>query len=385
MDDRKKKIIDLEKTVTDNQASFSLQLEGLGKALLSRSDIAGADKSVYSDPDIFHDIEEYRRLNREIDDSEASIKSIEAHIAHLHELEEDIKAGEQEENANDRELAGYYTDLGKLVMEDPALDDFSATYRTQTETLVPKIKSLEDRLGELTDQTGGGNVFTWIGKNAQGMVLRSFLTKATDNLERLYRNAGEQFYRQKNENSLLANPGSEIADLGKVIEKNKEISASLSNGLKKLKEERRVIDNEFSASGGPLRQIQGLRKNIGNLQEALGELYLHFGAGVYASTTTPSKPGKKRTESSSPLITGAEQKILDEINRLNKAIQEDNQTIEKLRASLAIDDEKDKIEKYYRSIAEKKNKITEAEQSIAEMEGRIRGCEKHIEELKQLL
>ena len=391
MDERKKKIAELEKLVKDNQVSLDVLLEKLGKALLCKPEIADADKGTFSDPGIFNDIDEYRRLNKEIDDSEASIKEVEAHIAQLRELEQDIEAGEQEEGAQARELSGFYSKLGKLVLEDPALDDFSASYRTQADALVPKVKSLEDRLVELTGQTEGGNVFTWIGKSAQGMVLRSFLTKSLDNLERLYRNAGEQFCRLKSENYRVDTDSADIIDLGNEIEKNKEISASLANGLRKLREERRLIDNEFSSSGGPLKQIQGLKKNISHTQEMLKALYLHFGlvttGGLNAAGEAQEKPGgrKKRTSPLLHLFSESEQKILDEINGLRELIQNEKTLIEKLQASLDIDEEREKIEKYHRSISEKKLRIKEAEQSIADFESRIHSAEKHIEELQQLL
>jgi DNA repair exonuclease SbcCD ATPase subunit len=382
MDDRKKKIIELEKCIKNNQINLNVRLEGLGKALLSRPEIADATEKTFSDPEVFVIIEEYRRLRKEIDDSEASIREVEIHIARLRELEEDIQARELDLSAQAKELAGYYKKLGKLVLENPDSDDFSFAYRAQSEALVPKIQSLEDRLAELTNQTEGSNVFTWIGKSAQSMVLRSFLTKSLDSLEKLYHNAGEQFFRNKAESRLMSN--SEIAGRVNEIMENKGVSAVLTEELAQLREERGLIGSEFTASGGPLKQIQGLKKKICHAQDSLKTLYLHFGE-TSSCADIKTAPSKKGAQLLASIIGELGQEILDEINRLRLLIQNDTTAIEKLRASLAIDEELEKIEKFRRSIAEKKTRIAEAEQSITEFENRISGAEKHIEELQQLL
>jgi len=379
MDDRKKKISELEKLIKDNQASLNTLREGLGKTLLSRPDISGADADTVPVPELSKDIDQYRRYLKEIENAEASITGVEGQIARMRELEQDIEAREQAETAQAKELAGYYTTLGRLALEDPALDDFAASYRTQSDVLVPKIKSLEDRLAELTGQTEGGNVFTWIGKSAQSMVLRSFLTKSIDNLDRLYKNAGEQFFRLRPRYYADKSANSEIAGIGEKIEKNKNKSAALADELKQFKEERRQIDSQFSGQDGPLKQIQALRKKISNAQDSLKALYLHFGEAVSGDSS------EKNQNDAALIFAESEQKILDELARLRQVIQDDTVETGKLRASLAIDDELDKIEKYRRSITEKKMRIAEAEQSIIEYESRIQSAEKHIEELRELL
>ena len=388
MDDRNREIVELGGRVKDNQARLNMLLEDLGEALLGRSDIAGAEEKTFPEPELFQDIIENRRLHKEIEDSEASITEVEIHIARLRKLEEDVEAGEQESAAQARELSGYYLQLGKLVLEDSSLDDFSVSFRTQEEALVPKIKSLEDRLAELTNQTEGGNVFTWIGKSTQGMVLRSFLTKSLENLERLYRNAGEQFFRQRTENSTQKPAlNSEIPAVVTTIEKNRSASAALGDELRKFRDERRGIDREFSASGGPLKQIQGLRKNISRAQEALKSVHLHFGQLVSGDMRKPEKTeaSKKKLKNLMPEFSESEQAMLDEIKRIRQLIQDDSISIEKLKASLEIDEEWRKIEKYRSSIADKKARIEEAEKNISEYENRIKASRKRIEELQQLL
>ena len=129
MDDRKKRIIELEKDLKNSQIRLTALLETLGKSLLNRPEISSADEKTFTDKGIFPNIEKYLCLQKEIEDADASIKSIEAKISRLRELDDDIDAKEQELAANSKELTGMYSKLGKLVLEDNSLDDFSAQYR----------------------------------------------------------------------------------------------------------------------------------------------------------------------------------------------------------------------------------------------------------------
>jgi septation ring formation regulator EzrA len=369
MDERKKKIGELERARRDSQSALDSLLEELGKSLFIRPEINGLDAGD------FPDIGEYRRLQNEIADSESSIKTVETQITRQRVLEEDIEAKELSDSGRSKELTGFYVKMGKLVMEDPALRDFSASYSRQAEILLPKVQSLKDRIGGLKDQTEGGNIFTWIGKSAQGMVLRSFLTKAADDLERLYRNAGEQFYQARSGFSGLS---AVIAGLGTEIEKNKNLAQALSEELSGLRDEHRKISAEFSAAGGPGRQIQSLRKQITNKKDALKALYLRFGQAAFSD----AEAGNPEHKNLNFLISAADRVFLDDARRIKQSIQDNGEAIKKIQASIDIDEEQGRIERYRGSIAEKKTWIAEAQRNIEEFENRIKDAEKHIEELR---
>jgi archaellum component FlaC len=379
MDDRKKQISELEKSNRENQAALDSLLEELGSALLSRTGTGNADTGVSPD------IGEYHRLLREIADSEESIKTVEAQITRLRVLEEDIEAKEQKKSAYSKELAGFYVKMGKLILDDPAQRDFSASYRRQADVLIPKVQSLEDRLAGLKEQSEGGNVFKWIGKGAQGMVLRSFLTRAADDLERLYRNAGEQFYQARSDGfSDGAAQSADIAELGTEIEKNRRLAQALSDELSIIKEEQLKISDEFGASGGPGKQIQNLRKQIERTKEALRALYLRFGHAALRDCTEieggDTSIGELKILNS--LISAPDREFLDKAGRIKKSIQDNEEAVKKLQASIDIDEEGIKIERYRGSIAEKKTWIAGAQRDIEEFENRIKDAEKHIEELR---
>ena len=379
MDERKKQIEELEQKRRDNLAALDSCMERLGETLLGR---VGEESPVSADSPPAAG--EYHRLRKEIAGSEDSIKTIEEQIRRQRELEERIALKEQEEGERAKGLSGLYARLGKAALEavsagyGEGLGGAAAPYREQAEDLTSKVRSLEDRLAEL-ERKDGSNVFSWIGKSAQGLVLRSFLTKAQDNLDQLYRNAGERFSRPDLPD-LSALP--EAAGIIAAIAQAREASRSLSADLAALREEFRRIGGSIGAEGGPLKQIQGLRNHISRTREELRVLYRRFG-GEAAAAGKSAETGEGRLFAS--LITAEDQPVLDEADRLRSSIRDTERSMEKLRASLAIDGEQAKIEKCRRAIADKQARIAEAEKDIAEFEDSIQDSEKYIEELRKLL
>ncbi|MDR0584654.1 MAG: hypothetical protein LBG57_09955 [Treponema sp.] len=380
MDDRKKQIEELEKNKREYMSALDSLLERFGESLLSR---AGEQEPEEGDEGAASSGEAgtYRRLRKEIADSEAAIISAEEKIRRFKELEKKIELKERDEGERAKNLAGVYGRLGKALFDSVggdasgAYEECTAPSRGQAEDLVDKIRSLEDRLAEL-EQKEGSNVFAWIGKGAQSLVLRSFLTKAQDNLEQIYRAAGEHYSRRADG---AAPP--EIAGLFAEIEQVKEEARSLSEDLAKLKEERRVISESFGAEGGPLKYIQTAKNRIASVREELRILYRGFGARA-ASLRQEEGADSSLVDT---LVTAGDQAFLDEAGRINGTIHNTGAAIEKLHASIAIDEERSKIEKYRRLIEQKRLKIAEAEKDLAEFEGCIQEAEKYIAELQKLL
>ena len=377
MDDRKNRIKELEKSKNDNQTKLNSLLEDLGKAILSRPSIETADTSV------FPDITEYHRLQKEIVDSEASIAAVETQLAHSMSLQDDIDSKEQQNKIYSRELAGFYSQMGKMVLEDPALLEFSEPYSRQADVLIPKVQSLEDRLSELTDKTKEGNIFSWIGMGTQGVVLKSFLSKAQENLERLYCTVGEQFHKVQLDNAeMLKSTNVEILNLGLEIDNNKSLIMTLSDEISEVKAEHEKINDDFAALGGSAKQIQNFRKNIGNALDLLKSLYQRFGYVASGNNADGNNTAGSLLDS---YLTADDRLIIEDAARLRLLIHEDREAIKKIQASIDIDTEKEKIEKYRRSIAEKQARITEAQRNISDYEDRIKDAENYIEELQQLL
>jgi uncharacterized coiled-coil DUF342 family protein len=362
MDQRKKNIGELERKKRESRCSLDLILEDFGVQLLERA--GGSDVP-------FGEAEEYRRLLKEVSDSESLIRAIEADTLRLRELEEDISRREERHSVRSRELSGLYIALGRRVLEEPQAGDLAASYRRRADFLVDKIEALEGRLAELETREGA-NVFAWIGKNLQGSTARSSLNRTRNNLHRLYEEAGEQFARPD------YNPPFQgaLAALAADIEKARTLSRTQAGELEELREERRKLGGVFGSEGGPAKQIQGLERHINHIREELKDVYRRFGEQAAAAEN------KKRFAF---LVYEDDKKVLDKIKCIRKTVGDYDREIEKLKASLEADAERAEIEKLKKAIAEQRARIAAAEETIVELEGRVQGAEKHIGELEKLL
>jgi chromosome segregation ATPase len=368
MDERRKTIRELEDKKRANQESINLMLADLGEILLSR--IGGEE--VPAGGSLEFPLAEYRRLLGEIAGSEELIRRIEEDTARLRKLEEEIQRKEQQSSGYLRDISAAHIKLGELLLEDPQFEDFASGYSQQAGALISKIRSLEERL-ESFEGKNGANVFAWIGKSAQTMVLSSFLAKTQDNLRRLYASAGEKFFQTR---SAEARGRGEAGALIAEIDDQRKLSTELSSELVLLRGERRKIGESFGSEGSPVKQIQGQEKHIRHVREELRSLYLVFG----------EKAADLRLRNEfKPLLEPGDLAILERAGEIREIIDNIEDQIEKLKASLAIDDEKAEIEKLRGSIGEHRQRIAAGEKAIAGLEARIAESDRRIEELNRFL
>ena len=385
MDDRRKRINEFDHRRKEQTVQLDALLIRLGESVFKRME----DSHVSG----IAELAVYQGCHTDIANSEASIQAVEEQIRRSKELDLSIETKEREQNDNEKELAVAYSRLGKLLLDDDSgqYADFCSSYRDQNEALRTKVFSLEERMGEL-EKKEGGNVFTWIGKGAQGLVVRSFLTKAQENLEYLRRNAGERYikdYRSPDNSGDLPLDNSGIDGLCAEIEWKRSHLQALSSDISVLKEERRLINSSFSAEGGPLKHINVIKTHIANVQNELKALYRRMGAEC-ASIAAPSaaagqEAAAERKQILDTLLQPQDSEVLENASRIDKTIHDCEDEIKKLEAALAIDDEKAKIEKFRRLIQEKRDKIAKAEQDIAEYEDGIKDSETFIQKLQELL
>ena len=368
MDDRKKRIDDLQRNNKENRGSLDTLLENFGENLYSRT----KDMSLE-----FEDITLYKAYLQDIAESNAAIGKIEEKNRRFKELEESIENKEQEEKERAKEMAGIYRRLGKSLLENPAYEDYTSLFKEQADALTAKLESLETRIGEL-DNREGGNVFSWIGKSAQGLVLKSFLSKAQESQEQLYHSVGERFSSRDS-----VSGGDDVAIILEEIEALRGVSRSAQDEISALKDEKRMISAGFGIDGNPQKQIQSVKNHIEQVRENLRSLYKDFGA--QASGIMDDNIAPERKYFIDTIVTAEDGEIIGRAVRLNQTMIDNEKAIGKLKASLAIDDEKSKIEKYKRSIEEKKNKIIDFEKSIAELEEDVRDSENSIVELQKQL
>ncbi|MDR0759134.1 MAG: hypothetical protein LBF74_03375 [Treponema sp.] len=362
MDDRKRRIREHEDKKREALDSIEVMLENLGASLLSQS-----EQDVNSD---------YCRLNRDINDSEVYIAAIEEDIARLKAVEEDILRKDQEIIARSKDLALLFARLGERVLEEGDCIDAIKPYQGQAETLYSRIKSLEERMAQLEDRSDS-NVFTWIGKNTQGVVLRSFLGKSRSSLQKLYTAAGEKY-------SQFASAETETAgsarSLLKEIDTLKKEAAVLSSGLTSLKEERRRINDAFIPDGGPAQKIQVLERRIAHAREELRDVFLRYGREVEAVGAQDAGG-----PISLPPLGETETRLLEDIGKSRQSVREYDREIEKLKASLAIDEEKAAIAKMEKAIKDHEGRIRAGEEAIASLTAQISAANVRIEELTKVL
>ena len=374
MDDRKKRIEDLVKNSQESRSSLDTLLENFGEALYSRIKEMSTPEAFGPD---FEDIVQYNTLLQDIEESNLSIAKIEEKNHRFIELEEAIETREQEEKARAKEMAGFYGKLGRALLEDSSYDDYTSLFKEQADSLRTKLESLQTRIGEL-DNKEGGNVFTWIGKSAQGLVLKSFLSKTQESQEQLYHNIGERY---SNRDSV-----SEVDDVAFIrleIDNLRAVSNNAQNEISMLKDEKRIISAGFGIDGNPQKQIQSVKNHISDVNETLCALYRTFGAQAAAIVDVDITPDRRYFIDT--IVTAEDGEIIGRAVRLNQSIADNESAIVKLRASLAIDEEKAKIEKYKKSIEDRKIKIIELEAAISEFEDSVRDCENNIQELQKKL
>jgi predicted nucleic acid-binding Zn-ribbon protein len=381
MDERKRTIRELEDKRRQDLEGRDLLLENLGETLFSR--LEGKKKAPRNlpaqepgdNPEAGHSpagaVAEHQRLLKEIADSREIIKTIEEETQKLKELEEQISAKEEENSAYVKELAGLYEQIGELALGSPDHEEFSAVYKGQLDPLLFKIESQEEKLEELEDS--GGGFFSWLGGSARSVVIKALLAKNQASLKRLYRKAGEKFVSP--ENAGQTGKG-EIVSLKEKIDKFRQLSSSLSADLAFLRGEKRKAAEALGVEGNPAKRIQGLEKQIAHTGEEIRNVYRRFSA----YSLDPAWKGFYGS-----LLTKEDSTVLGRIKSFEESIQDTETHIEKLKAAIAIDEEKAEIEKLNAGIEAQRRRIAAAEESIADMRERIAGAETHIAELTKLL
>lgn len=360
MDHRKKNIAELEQKKRESLRSLDLLLEDLGSRLLERAGEAGFPST---------DVREYRRLWKEALDAQDRIKAIEEGYLHLQALDEEIEAKEVLQTARRGELSVLHRDLGKAVLDDPQNQEIPAFFRQRADLLSPQVDTLEARLADMeTEETP--NIFSWFGKKTRTLMTRSSLKKAKKKLHQLYETAGEQFSHSGGAES----PAAKTGFLGK-IQKLREQSRALAEDLAELRENRRKTAADTEIRGGPLKGIQELEKHIGRIKEELAALYRRFGEAAAAGA-------KKRFAS---LLHEDDQPSLGKIALIRKTVRDYDGEIERLQASLAVDEAKGEVRRLEKAVTEQRNRIAAAETVIAEYTQKIQETQARIEELAKLL
>jgi chromosome segregation ATPase len=364
MDERKRTIGELELKKKESLRSLEAMCEDFGETLFSR--IPGQENLLGASAN------EYLKLQKEIGDSEGLNRLTEADTQRLKALGEEIHVKELQSGALAGDIAGACAELGQDVIEEEAFSALLGVYRQQINVLVPKLEDAKSKLDELEERAGSG-IFSWIGKSAQGAVYRTLVAKHQGTLKKLYTAAGEKLVHPAND-SLIS--GHELEDGIRAVRDMKDSREALNREIDRLKNEHRSLGNSFGAYGGPVRRIQNLEKHIAQIRSELKLVYRQV--GELASDETQG-------ERFGAVLRPEDQRVLEMVGRSKASIAEYGREIEKLKTSIAIDEEKAEIEKMKRAITEQQQRIAAAEDRIGELNRQIDDAHVHIEELSKLL
>jgi hypothetical protein len=381
MDERKNKLKELEDGKKSDLEARDRLFESLGEALILRI----GDEEPFEEPFIEDSgsapgdvLKEYRKLRKEIADSEEIIYSLKAEADSLKKLDGEISAKEEKQSALKKELEEAHVQLGKALLLTLNNDELPESIKLEKERLLLKIEEQEGKLGKLEEQKSG--FFSSLGVNAQAAVYKTMLLKHRSDLERLYRKTGKKFSSDEtaapDSEAASGSPEGEAALTSGMVRELRTFLASLDSELSLLREERRKLIDSFGIEGSPSRRIHALEKHISHVKKDFAAIYLSLG----------SMAGDKNTKIAfAPFLREEDSSVFEKTDKLTSQIAKKDLAMEKINASIAIDNEMAEIEKLNKSILGQKKKITDAEEAIVEFEKIIADSQLRIEELKAFI
>jgi hypothetical protein len=364
MDERKKSILLLERRKAEELSRIRALLRELGRRLLERAS-----------PDGMVERELFDKARAERARLDEARRQVEEDAERAAAIDKAVAEAERQNAETARRLAEVYPDLGETALADEAFAVFAAPYKARVDAVRQKLDELQGRLRDV-DGKSGANVFVWLGKNAQSLVLKSFLAKTEASLRRIYAEAGAEFVRGgpcgvnaggvseagvPGEGAL----GAGFASVRALWDESEERMRLVAS----LKEEKRVILDSFGHGGSAGRKKAEIARQAGELDRQIDEIYLRLGRKAEEPST--------RAEVQRLFDAEADGFLADVLRRRGMVNEYDAQTA-KLKASLDIDEERAEIARLERSIAEQQARITAAQGVVARCEKDIAGANERI-------
>ena len=380
MEDRRKTLRDLEAAKAESLELLGNLREKLGESLVSRAESSDFFNKIKNEvpagdggDNPFLLLEGKKNLLKNITDADENIKTIEADLRRLGELEEEINRREHEKNENIKALFPVYAELGRIVLTNSGFNRYAAAFIEEYNIITSKIDYQQKKLDEL-DNTDG-NFFTRMTKGVRSMAARAMLSKNEADLEKFFKNVGEKLFADlENPVSGIPDEFSLIQEAASQISKGKELRKvleSLKDEVNRLRLERKKTAEALDQKGNPARRISELEIYIIRTKDEIRSVHRRFGSCAIRDEWKEYFPLESETE-----------KILcEKIISIEESLKKTEREIEATRIAIAIDNEKAEIEKIKNAIDEKQRRITEAQEAITVMESRIAAAEKNIAEL----
>jgi hypothetical protein len=355
MDERTKSIIAIGQKIAGETARIDGCLRELGRFLLERS----------QDGRIAIERSTYDRINDETAQIDAAIRQIESGVERANEIDNKIADEERLNGEVQGQLIAIYPNLGRLVTGDECF----SPYKTRIDSIQQKIDGLNERLTETGDKNNA-NVFAWLGRSAQSLVLKSLLAKTEASRERVYAEAGADFIRNQLTDGQAGS--SELEALCTAAGVLKKEHDERDMRIIVLKEEKREILRSFGRDGNANRKKTEIRRRMEQLNRELDDLCLRLGRKAEAPSTQLVFQN---------LLDDEMEIILEDVAHRREIVKDYEDQTARLKVSLEIDAERADVEKLAKSIAMQRQRIATAEGIIARHDKRIAEANKRIADL----
>jgi regulator of replication initiation timing len=373
VDERKNSIRDLEKKKRETLEDLNKLRETWGASLLSRLEAEDSDRFA-------GELGQRRHFLETIAAFKGRIQALEDGRLRLRDLEKELAEKDKTAAEKAGALKELYIGLGEIALQNDSAFAVEDPLKAQADSLAARIGAQQEKLAEL-EEGKNHSVFSWIGNNTKGALIRSRLSKSQADLSRIYGSTGEQFFAAlEREGDLPAGDSpARIRALRQELSLLKKSSASLREERGMLRESLGMEGNfrNFRAS----KKIRETEQLIKREQEQLASLYGAFGQRLcvlFAGSETSEAAGE------SAWLQGEDKNILARARQMEGQIAAYEAGIEKLRASIRIDEERNAIDKMKRSILSHRQRIAAGENAIAGLEKQIAEANRHIEELMKL-
>jgi hypothetical protein len=362
----------LEKKKRETLKDLDKLRESWGAALLARLDA--------EDSDLFPgELGQRRHFLETIAAFQERIQALEDGSLRLQNLENDLAEKDKTAVETTKALKELYVGLGEIALGNDQALAVEESLKTQADALAARIGAQQERLAELEEGKNHG-LFSWIGNNARGALIRSRLSKARSDLGRIHRSAGEQFYAAlERENDIS------VGDIPEQIRALRQELSLLEESRLSLGEEEKSLRGSLGLEGTrnfrAAKQIRETERLIEREQEQLANLCAAFGRRICASLADNNEG---EGAGGNAWLQGEEKTILARAREMEGQLAAYDAEIEKLKASLRIDEERNAIDKMKKSILSHRQRIAASENAIAGLEKQIEAANRHIAELMKL-
>lgn len=369
MNERKQTIRDLSERKKEYLQALDSVWEQLGSCILEQN----PDKEL--EEHAAHEVSEYSRLKRDIQESESVKSRIHNILQRIQELKETEHTEKKTKDRIQKDIESTRIELGKAVLDDMASVKLASIepYAQTRELILSRIRELElERMQQETDDTA--NLFVKIGKSAKLLLNKTALSQQRRELEHLYSETGK--IASGLDYSSVA-PGDTVKETLDLLFRYQEELDSVTQRIKETldaKTGEEAILKDLDDARSAQAQLTALQKKMEEDAKQLKLLCRRFGQRVFNESECFSEVKKQQ----------AVLELCEKATVLQDSIETANTRIQKLEAEIQIILIRAEIEKLNASITAHETKIEEENKLIKELKRKIADSEHKIKELSKI-